>query len=49
MDSKNFQSLLKYYLSCMDAEEATHLELKKNQEYKTYIFANTDGEERLFS
>ncbi len=49
MNKKTFQSLLKYYLSCMDAEEATQLQLRKNQENKTYIFLQGDGEETLFS
>lgn len=49
MDKKTFQSLLKYYLSCMDAEEATHLQLRKNQENKTYIFVSKNVEESLFS
>lgn len=45
---EEFKSLLKYYLSCIDAEEATNLQLRKNQENKSYIFLNT-GEEALFS
>lgn len=49
MDLKDFQSLLKYYLSCLDAEEATHLKLRKNQEYKTHIFIKADEGEQLFS
>jgi very-short-patch-repair endonuclease len=47
MDKKTFKSLLKYYLSCMDAEEAMSLQLRKNQENKSYIFLKT--EEVLFS
>lgn len=49
MDQTTFKSLLKYYLSCMDAEEATHLQLRKNQENKSYIFLLGDEEETLFS
>ncbi len=49
MDQKTFQSLLKYYLSCMDAEEATHLKLRKNQENKTHIVSHNNKEESLFS
>lgn len=49
MNQKRFQSLLKYYLSCIDAEEATQLKLRKNQENRTYIFLNTSEEEQLFS
>ncbi len=49
MDQKTFKSLLKYYLSCMDAEEATHLQLRKNQENKSYIFLNSNKGESLFS
>ncbi len=49
MDQKKFQSLLTYYLSCMDAEEATQLTLRKNQEYRTYIFLNKGAGESLFS
>lgn len=40
---------MKYYLSCMDVEQATQLELKKNQEHQTYIFPDKDPKERLFS
>ncbi len=49
MDQKTFKSLLKYYLSCMDAEEATHLQLRKNQENKSYIFLHNNEDETLFS
>ena len=48
MDQKTFKSLLKYYLSCMDAEEAMNLQLRKNQENKSYIFAG-NAEEALFT
>ncbi len=33
----------------MDAEEATQLQLRKNQENKTYIFLPTAEKETLFS
>lgn len=49
MNQSKFQALLKYYLSCMDVEQATQLELKKNQEHQTYIFPDKDPKERLFS
>lgn len=48
MDIETFQTLLKYYISCMDAEEATHLQLRKNQENKAYIFLHKNEEETLF-
>ena len=47
MDQKTFKSLLKYYLSCIDAEEAMSLQLRKNQENKSYIFLEI--QETLFS
>lgn len=49
MDQKKFRTLLKYYLSCMDAEQATQLKLRQNQEYQTFIRPNQGAEERLFS
>lgn len=49
MDQSKFQSLLKYYLSCMDAEQAMQLKLRKNQEYQTYISPAKNSEEQLFS
>jgi very-short-patch-repair endonuclease/Cdc6-like AAA superfamily ATPase len=49
MDQLKFQALLKYYLSCMDAEQAMQLKLRKNQEFRTYIFPHKGSEERLFS
>ena len=48
MDKTTFNSLLKYYLSCMDAEDAANLKLRKNQEYKSYIFLEEE-KETLFS
>ena len=48
MKEKNFKSLLKYYLSCIDAEEAANLQLRRDQENKSHIFLN-DGIETLFS
>lgn len=49
MDQKKFQSLLQYYMACIDAEQATQLKLRKNQEYQAYIFANKNKKENLFS
>jgi very-short-patch-repair endonuclease len=49
MDLNKFKSLIKYYLSCIDAEEAASLQLRKNQEYQSYIFVNADFDERLFA
>src|ERR1700722_8121601 len=49
MDHKKFKDLLKYYLSCMDAEGTAHLKLGKNQENKSYILAENAEEERFFS
>ncbi len=49
MDQQKFQSLLKYYLSCMDAEQAAQLKLRKNQEYQTFIRPNKGAKEQLFS
>lgn len=49
MNQSKFQSLLKYYLSCMDAEQAMQLSLRRNQEYQTYIFPATDTEAELFT
>ncbi len=49
MDQPKFQALLKYYLSCMDAEQAMQLKLRKNQEFQTYIFPGRGSEEQLFS
>jgi len=48
MDQKKFRTLLKYYLSCMDAEQATQLKLRQNQEYQTYIRPNQGMQEQLF-
>lgn len=48
MTEEQFKSLLKYYLSCIDAEEATNLHLRKNQENKSYIFLDV-GEEALLT
>lgn len=49
MDHKKFRTLLKYYLSCMDAEQATQLKLRQNQEYQTFIRPNQGLQEQLFS
>lgn len=49
MDQSKFQALLKYYLSCMDAEQAMQLKLRKNQEHQTYIFPDKVSKEQLFS
>jgi len=49
MNKETFKSLLKYYLSCIDADEAVHLQLRKNQENKSYIFLPTGEEESLLS
>lgn len=49
MDQKTFKSLLKYYLSCIDADEAVHLQLRKNQENKSYCFLPGGEKESLFS
>lgn len=49
MDQPKFQALLKYYLSCMDAEQAMQLKLRKNQELQTHIFPDKGSEEQLFS
>lgn len=49
MDQTKFQALLKYYLSCMDAEQAMQLKLRRNQEFQTYIFPDKGSEEQLFS
>ena len=49
MDQKQFEALLRYYLSCMDAEEATQLKLRKNQEFKSHIFLTEGFEEQFFS
>lgn len=49
MEQKKFQALLKYYLSCMDAEQAAQLKLRKNQENQTYIRPNKGAKEQLFS
>ena len=49
VDQDIFKSLLQYYLSCIDAEEATHLQLRKNQENKSYIHLDTAEGETLFT
>ena len=49
MDQSQFKSLLKYYLLCLDWEEAANLKLIKSQENKTYIFPGDQGEEQLFT
>lgn len=49
MDRNKFRSLLTYYLSCIDAEEASQLRVRENQENKTYIVLAMDGDEKLFS
>lgn len=49
MDQKKFRALLKYYLSCMDAEQATQLKLRQNQEYQTFIRPNQGVQEQLFT
>lgn len=49
MDQGQFEALLRYYLSCLDAEEAVQLKLRKNQEYKTHIFFEASRSEQLFS
>jgi very-short-patch-repair endonuclease len=49
MDQPKFQALLKYYLSCMDAEQAMQLKLRKNQEHQTHIFPDKNSKEQLFS
>jgi very-short-patch-repair endonuclease len=49
MNQSKFQSLLKYYLSCMDAEQAMQLSLRKNQEHQTYIFPAEDMQGELFT
>ena len=48
MDQNKFRTMLKYYLSCMDAEQATQLKLRQNQEYQTYIRPNQGMQEQLF-
>ena len=48
MDQNKFRTLLKYYLSCMDAEQATQLKLRQNQEYQTFIRPNQGMQEQLF-
>ena len=42
MKRTTFEALLKYYLSCIDAEEAMSLQLRKNQENKSHIFLNSE-------
>lgn len=49
MNQSKFQSLLKYYLSCMDAEQAMQLSLRQNQQYQTYIFSGDNVAGQLFS
>ena len=48
MDNETFKKLIRYYLSCIDAEDAMSLQLRKNQEYESYIFID-DAKEKLFS
>lgn len=43
-----FGSLLRFCLSCMDAEEAAQLRLRKNQQDKSFIFIDAGGCEKLF-
>jgi len=49
MNHNKFRTLLKYYLSCMDAEQATQLKLRLNQEYQTFMRPNQGAQELLFS
>ena len=48
MKEKDFKSLLRYYLSCIDAEEAANLELWRSHENRSHVFLN-NGTETLFS
>jgi very-short-patch-repair endonuclease len=49
MEQNTFRSLIKYYLSCLDEEDAAGLQLKKDDEAKTYIYFSEGGKEVLFS
>jgi superfamily I DNA and/or RNA helicase/very-short-patch-repair endonuclease len=49
MDQGKFESLLRYYLSCIDAEEAAQLKLRKDQEFKSHIYLSENSGEQLFS
>lgn len=49
MKSALFKSLLRHYLSCMDAEEAMQLKLKRDHHGKSFVFLDAVGGEKLFS
>lgn len=49
MNQNKFESLLRFYLSCLDAEEAAQLKLRKDQVYQTHIYLSEDNQEQLFS